>query len=986
VTQKVTIMGITEYILIALFTAVMGGILLKGLSERVLFRLSVRNIIRRKGSSVIVVAGLMIGTAIISSSLVIGDTMDAMVESEVLDEFGLIDEIVVAEDASGEAQYFDQAVYADVESGLMGMDEVDGITPAVVDTISLFDVNQQLFEPSMTMYGLDFASLDGFGGLEGESGVKYSTLSTGDPDAGVPGEALMGAESADDLDAKAGDTVQVFFQGQEWNFVLADVLEEKGMASRGTGIYVALPAAQMIVGEEGRINSIFISNDGGDREGMAHTDDVVDRVDSLELTTDDGNVITVGTTKEEVMDEEMENVGFFTDLFFVFGTFTIIAGAMLIVNIFVMLGEERKSEMGIQRAVGMRRDHLTRGFVYEGSLYSALSAALGTLVGVIIGYVVIFAMESFAAGGSEWSWSVLPHFSFTMESMVIAFTAGFLLTVATITLVSTRISRLNIVRAIRGLAEPPKGARDGSTAVPMAFLGLLGLAGVVWSFVILNQSLFYAAAALAVFGGGMALRWWISSRVSMTLTGAVMVILSLIPWSWFPGWTSGMEIFILSGVIMVGGAMMVVLANSEALVGAFNRLRTPGGRSSRSGGQAVSKVAMAYPNSSKFRTGMTMGMFALIIFTITVMSTMTGIMNANIDAQVDDLSGGYDIFGYSAETGVSEDMFDNVVVSVGGPVMLSTAGPVDYENLTTRGGSGQDGEPQFSTKPLFGFPDDFLEDGDFELDEWDSAYGSAGDVWDAVCDDPGVVIVDTQQLEGHGPEEEYVGVLDLGSTVTMMSADGQPVEKKVIGVLKTTMFGGIITSEENARRDFNFTTSTLVLFDVAGGVDPDEVGKDLERAFLAYGLQTFVLQTIVEEQMSTMNQFFNLFKAYLGLGLIVGLAGLGIITLRAVRERRQQIGMLRAIGFTRGMVRRTFLMEALFICLMGILIGMLLGVTLGWQIWYYEFRAEGMEIFAIPYMDMLVVGGIALLATAACTIPTANQAAKVTPAEALRFA
>ena len=38
----------------------------------------------------------------------------------------------------------------------------------------------------------------------------------------------------------------------------------------------------------------------------------------------------------------------------------------------------------------------------------------------------------------------------------------------------------------------------------------------------------------------------------------------------------------------------------------------------------------------------------------------------------------------------------------------------------------------------------------------------------------------------------------------------------------------------------------------------------------------------------------------MGLGLIVGVAALGVITARAVVERRQQIGVLRAIGFRSG--------------------------------------------------------------------------------------
>ncbi|MFN8537301.1 MAG: hypothetical protein U0232_07465 [Thermomicrobiales bacterium] len=46
--------------------------------------------------------------------------------------------------------------------------------------------------------------------------------------------------------------------------------------------------------------------------------------------------------------------------------------------------------------------------------------------------------------------------------------------------------------------------------------------------------------------------------------------------------------------------------------------------------------------------------------------------------------------------------------------------------------------------------------------------------------------------------------------------------------------------------------------------------------------------------------FFALLKGFIGLGLVVGIAALGVVAFRAVVERRQQIGMLRAIGFGRG--------------------------------------------------------------------------------------
>ena len=66
---------------------------------------------------------------------------------------------------------------------------------------------------------------------------------------------------------------------------------------------------------------------------------------------------------------------------------------------------------------------------------------------------------------------------------------------------------------------------------------------------------------------------------------------------------------------------------------------------------------------------------------------------------------------------------------------------------------------------------------------------------------------------------------------------------------------------------------------------------------------------------------------FMGLGLIVGVAALGVITARAVVERRQQIGVLRAIGFRKRMVQLTFLIESSFVALTSIVVGTALGLV-----------------------------------------------------------
>src|SRR6185437_17034907 len=67
--------------------------------------------------------------------------------------------------------------------------------------------------------------------------------------------------------------------------------------------------------------------------------------------------------------------------------------------------------------------------------------------------------------------------------------------------------------------------------------------------------------------------------------------------------------------------------------------------------------------------------------------------------------------------------------------------------------------------------------------------------------------------------------------------------------------------------------------------------------------------------------FFSMFQGFMALGLFVGIAGLGVIAFRSVVERRQQIGMLRAIGYQRPTVTLSFVLESGFIAVMGIASG-----------------------------------------------------------------
>ena len=109
---------------------------------------------------------------------------------------------------------------------------------------------------------------------------------------------------------------------------------------------------------------------------------------------------------------------------------------------------------------------------------------------------------------------------------------------------------------------------------------------------------------------------------------------------------------------------------------------------------------------------------------------------------------------------------------------------------------------------------------------------------------------------------------------------------------------------------------------------------------------------------------FNLLlQGFMGLGLVVGIAALGVIAARSVVERRQQIGMLRAIGFQKGMVQLSFLLESSFVALLGIALGIALGAMLSYNL--IEEIGKDVEglAYRVPWLNVGVVVVIAYLAS-----------------------
>ncbi len=128
-------------------------------------------------------------------------------------------------------------------------------------------------------------------------------------------------------------------------------------------------------------------------------------------------------------------------------------------------------------------------------------------------------------------------------------------------------------------------------------------------------------------------------------------------------------------------------------------------------------------------------------------------------------------------------------------------------------------------------------------------------------------------------------------------------------------------------------------------------------------------------------RYVTMAASLIGIITLVGAAiGLMNIMLVSVTERTQEIGIRKALGATRKIIKQQFLAEAIVICQIGGILGIVLGILIGNII-----SVVIGNPFIIPWM--WVIGGVALcigVGLVAGYYPAA-KAAKLDPIESLRY-
>ena len=1049
-------------ILLTITLVIVGGVVLLAISNAIFFKIGVRNIPRRRTQMLLIVFALMLSTTLLASVLVTGDVITAAVQTVAVSNLGNVDETV--EGGSGALGFFDDRVYYQLRNVMRYDPHIAAMGAALIEhDLLLADETSRQVRSKVTALAVIPGSEQGFGGMQDDSGKGQHHIADLQPN-----EVYLNHTVAILLNAHAGDTLYLYskrWPGKRYTMHVRAIVADGGLVGAKPYILSNVKTFRDIEHRFDDITQIFVSIRGEDANGVDVSEEVVQtlrhRIPS--------NVHVI-----EVKEQGAHAAGLADDIFSrIFGLFALFAlaiGLLLIFLIFVLLAAERRAEMGMARAIGVLRGHLVLMYLFEGTVYDLISSFIGLLIGLGTGTLLFLILGP-----------ILARFNFPLKlvieprSLVIAYCLGVIFTFCSVGISAWVISRMTVVDALRNLPETERPTASLTEIfarltkllrlhkrarlrhilleqLPDTIIGLirtlarLGIVPLLAGYWLMQLGLmraqivpFSLGVSLLVIGAGLMLKAgveWILFKFGMSkwkrlvqrIFAVVVGLTILAYWALpfdvlsnlgLPRFQAGVEVFFVAGMMMVLGAVWALIANAELLINPLLAFCSwlPGLR-------IMTRLASAYPLHQRFRTGLSVVMFSLVVFAMTVLAVITNAMQNNY-TDINFQTGGYDIQAVAyfkpiatiRSALISHGIDPNAFSAIG--TQTSTAVGVIQPNAT---------DPAWHLYPAQVVSGGFLQGYGLHLTARAQGFDNDNAVWQALQSHPNYALIDDTALpyrfysptnspvyDPNAPSAAAAGapVSPPGfdpyftfsmsgvyqgetkftpTTVWVAGFQGLSATKlTIIGVVDNSdsaHFGLYISSKvySTVQTDPSTPEAETYYFKVAPGQDKRALALALGSAFLDNGLETTVLEDAIWTLRGPRILLSNVLLGVVGLTLLLGVAALAITGTRAVVERRQQIGMLRALGCHRRLLQGAFLSESFFVGCVGSLLGVILGLILSRNIFavnFFEQFHTGL-IFAVPWEELGLIVGIALLASLLAALLPAWQAGRVTPTEALR--
>lgn len=562
----------------------------------------------------------------------------------------------------------------------------------------------------------------------------------------------------------------------------------------------------------------------------------------------------------------------FDILFLLFSMFLIGAALMLIVLLVWLSIDERRRELGLLGAVGFDRRSLRRGLLREMAPVAALGAFAGAIIGVAYAGGLLYLLRTVwvAAVGA-------PFLQLHARPLpIIAGAVG-----------SWLVALMTIAWAVRRATKtPPRALLAGESAQPTA----------------------------EAFGAS---RW---------ATGAALGCAALAGVAIMSGASLRGEA--AAGVFFMAGGL--VLAALLALVYRLSR----SGAAKPTTGLDLSRLAAMNVRRRPGRSLLTIGLVSAASFLLLATSafrlppTEAGTGGFDLVAQSDQPLH-YDLATEAgrAELGVSRD---------------ADAALADANVYGFRVHDGEDASCRnlYQTRQprVLGVTPAFVEmtkaktDHQFEWAEVSPQYQNQP--WRVLRTERSDEVIEPQSavpvfLDFNTAVYSLKLYGGVGSTFTMQDETGGTFTAVVAGLLKNSVLqGDVLMGEADFLR--LYPSSSGYRFFLIAGDEPDKLAALLEDSLADYGFDAQSAAIKLADFLAVQNTYLSTFQALGGLGLALGAIGLAVAQFRNLLERRGELALMRAAGFTKDRLRRLVLLENLALLATGLAAGAIAAaVTLG---------------------------------------------------------
>jgi ABC-type lipoprotein release transport system permease subunit len=164
--------------------------------------------------------------------------------------------------------------------------------------------------------------------------------------------------------------------------------------------------------------------------------------------------------------------------------------------------------------------------------------------------------------------------------------------------------------------------------------------------------------------------------------------------------------------------------------------------------------------------------------------------------------------------------------------------------------------------------------------------------------------------------------MKVGDILLYQNEVGDTLRLKLIAGTTPSIFQGyVIISNQNFLKNYPTHSGTSVFLIDGKPENQQVISDELQSVFRDYGWEMQSTATRLVEFYSVTNTYLSIFLALGALGLILGTIGLAVILARTLLERRREIALMQAVGFSNQPIFRIITGEYLLLLFAGVLIG-----------------------------------------------------------------